>query len=190
MLTLVIYAHPYSKSFNHAIVESVTDSLKKSDSEYRLIDLYSDGFNPAYSTNELALFSKGQTTDELVDRYQQLLTQSERVIFVFPVWWNDVPAIIKGFIDKVMKKKFAYNVGKTGVVGNLTHIKKVTVITTSTSPTWYLKVFSGNAVSKIFMNRTLKQLGMQNRRWINFGGIDNSSVKDRRDFLQKIQSII
>ena len=79
---LNIYAHPYDKSFNHAI------------------------------------FTK----------------EANRLIFILPVWWNDTPAIIKGFIDKVMKKQFAYNVGATGVIGHLKNIQRVEVMTTLPHP--------------------------------------------------------
>ena len=53
------------------------------------------------------------------------MKEANRLIFIFPVWWNDAPAIIKGFIDKVMKKQFAYNVGATGVIGHLKNIQRV-----------------------------------------------------------------
>ncbi len=85
-----------------------------------------------------------------------------------------------------MKKKFAYEVGKTGVVGHLTHIEKATILTTSTSPTWYLKLFCGNAIKKVFINATLKQLGINHITWQNMGNIDKSTAQDRQDFLNKI----
>jgi NAD(P)H dehydrogenase (quinone) len=105
---------------------------------------------------------------------------------ISPVWWNDVPAILKGFIDKVMKMDFAYEVTKTGVKGKLTNVQEAVVITTATSPTWYLRWFLGNPIGKIFVNRTLKQLGFQKRKWIHFGGITNSHPSKREKFLQDI----
>ena len=62
------------------------------------------------------------------------MKEANRRIFIFPVWWNDTPAIIKGFIDKVMKKQFAYNVGATGVIGHLKNIQRVEVMTTLPHP--------------------------------------------------------
>jgi FMN-dependent NADH-azoreductase len=94
--------------------------------------------------------------------------------------------ILKGFIDKVIKMDFAYVVTKTGVKGRLTHINETVVITTSTSPTWYLRWYIGNPIGKIFVNRTLKQLGFQNRKWINFGGITNAKQSQREKFLQEV----
>lgn len=186
MDTLIIYAHPYDKSFNHAILENVEGELMQKEQHFNLVDLYKDHFNPAYTTEELALFKDGGTTDPLVVQYQKFLTNANHVIFIFPIWWNDTPAMIKGFIDKVMKKKFAYEVGKTGVVGHLTHIEKATILTTSTSPTWYLKLFCGNAIKKVFINATLKQLGINHITWQNMGNIDKSTAQNRQDFLNKI----
>jgi putative NADPH-quinone reductase len=64
-------------------------------------------------------------------------------------------------MDKVIKIDFAYKVTKTAVQGHLIHVSEVAVIITSTSPTWYLRWFLGNPIGKIFVNRTLKQLGFQ-----------------------------
>lgn len=130
MKTLIIYAHPYDKSFNHAIFTKVQQILKARKEEFSAIDLYWDNFNPAYDARELSLFKAGKTSDPNVKKYQKLLKEANRLIFIFPVWWNDTPAIIKGFIDKVMKKQFAYNVGATGVIGHLKNIQRVEVMTT------------------------------------------------------------
>ncbi|MFJ6922784.1 MAG: NAD(P)H-dependent oxidoreductase [Lactobacillus gallinarum] len=98
------------------------------------MDLYWDNFNPAYDARELSLFKAGKTSDPNVKKYQKLLKEANRLIFTFPVWWNDTPAIIKGFIDKVMKKQFAYDVGATGVIGHLRNIQRVEVMTTLPHP--------------------------------------------------------
>lgn len=186
MKTLIIYAHPYDKSFNHAIFTKVQQILKARKEEFSAIDLYWDNFNPAYDTRELSLFKAGKTSDPNVKKYQKLLKEANRLIFIFPVWWNDTPAIIKGFIDKVMKKQFAYNVGATGVIGHLKNIQRVEVMTTSTSPTWYLKIFCGSAIKSVFINSTLKQLGMKHIKWLSLGNIDKSSAQRRKQYLEPL----
>lgn len=189
MNVLIVYAHPYEKSFNHGILRRVEKTLKCKKVNFQVIDLYKDNFNPAYTAKELSLFKEGKTTDPNVQKYQQLLKKTDKMVFIFPIWWNDIPAIIKGFIDKVMKKQFAYKVGATGVVGNLKNIKQV-VMTTSTSPTWYLKIFCGNAIKSVFIKSTLSQLGMKNITWINFGNIDKSSENSRQNHLKIISKKI
>ena len=71
--TLVVYAHPYTGSFNHAVLEATTTALDKANRPYDVIDLYADGFDPRYTVEELALFSDGGTLDPLVTRYQELI---------------------------------------------------------------------------------------------------------------------
>lgn len=85
MATTVIYAHPYEGSFN-----------------------------PVYSKEKLALFDQGQALDPSVQKYQ-MIKESRRLIFIFPIWWADMPAIVKGFPDKVLLKQFAYVESKTGL---------------------------------------------------------------------------
>ena len=185
---LIIYCHPYDKSFNHAVLENVENNLRQNNKDYKLIDLYKDGFVPIYDLEEMRLFHTGQTHDPLVKKYLSWLKETPEVIFITPFWWNGIPGMLKGFIDKVMKEGqgLSHTVTKTGIHGELTNVKHTYVFTTSTSPTFYLKLFLGNGIIKIFVNKTLKQLGMQDRHWYNFGGVSTSSVGRRKKYLDKI----
>ena len=184
---LIIYCHPYDKSFNHAVLENVGNNLRQNNKDYKLIDLYKDGFVPIYDLEEMRLFHTGQTHDPLVKKYLSWLKETPEVIFITPFWWNGIPGMLKGFIDKVMKEGqgLSHTVTKTGIHGELTNVKHTYVFTTSTSPTFYLKLFLGNGIKKIFVNKTLKQLGMQDRHWYNFGGV-STSVGRRKKYLDKI----
>lgn len=184
--TTIIYAHPYEQSFNHAILQRIRELLESKGEAYKLIDLYSDGFNPAYTKEELALFNQGKALDPLVLHYQEILKKTGRLIFIFPIWWADMPAIVKGFEDKVFLKTLAYNPTPTGIKGCLTQIREAVVITTSTAPTWYLKFFCGNVIGKTMIGHTLKGIGVGSGRWINFGGMDKSTAQARQSFLDKL----
>ena len=184
--TTIIYAHPYEQSFNHAILQRVRELLESKGEAYKLIDLYADGFNPAYTKEELALFNQGKALDPLVLHYQEILKKIDRLIFIFPIWWADMPAIVKGFEDKVFLKTLAYNPTPTGIKGCLTQIREAVVITTSTAPTWYLKFFCGNVIGKTMIGHTLKGIGVGSGRWINFGGMDKSTAQARQSFLDKL----
>lgn len=150
--------------------------------------MYAEHFNPVYSTEELQLYRRGETTDPLVTKYLKLCQQADTVIFITPYWWNSIPGMLKGFIDKVMKEGsgLSHTVTKTGVKGELTNVKHCYVFTTSTSPTWYIRFFLGNAIKKVFINKTLRQLGFSNISWNNFGGVSNSSLERRRKYLAKL----
>ena len=181
MKTTVIYVHPYDKSFNHAILENYI--AHHDEDELTVIDLYKDNFNPAYDVEELALFKEGKTKDSLVSIYQDILLQTEEIVIITPIWWNNIPAILKGFFDKVFKQGFAYENANLGVTGKLGHIKKVTVITTATSPKFYLKYFAGNCINGS-VKTCFKQVGIKKFTWKHLGNIGKTSPEKRKKFLQ------
>lgn len=180
MQTTIIYAHPYDKSFNHAILEKLL--AKYATEDLAVIDLYKDGFKPVYTREELALFKTGETLNSLVRHYQEQLAKTDKLIIVSPIWWNNIPAIFKGFFDKVLKMNFAYCPTKTGVKGLLTNITSDEVVTTSTSTTFSLRYFAGNCINSS-VKSTLKQIGIQHFSWKHLGGISQSTAKKREKFL-------
>lgn len=186
----IVYAHPWEGSFNHAILTSITKDLEHKRERFQVIDLYKDEFNPAYTAEELKLFNKGETPYKLVKEYQGKLSQATELIFIFPVWWWDLPAILKGFIDKVMLSGFAFleDQEKGELKGLLTNIRKTTVISTSTTDKAYIESEGGNAIQGVFINRTLADLGLRNddTKWVHFSGVNLTTDEKRKMFLQEI----
>ncbi|AFS00512.1 NAD(P)H-dependent oxidoreductase [Lentilactobacillus buchneri] len=188
--TLIIYCHPYKRSFNHAVLEAVISTLASKGRSWKLIDLHQAQFNPTYDVEELRLFHQGKSHDQQTIEYLDDLRRANTVIFITPVWWNSIPGMLKGFVDKVMKEGagLSHTVTKFGVHGELGNIKHGYVLTTSTSPTFYLRFFSGNGIQKIFIHQTLRQLGISHCKWINFGNISNSTLSSRKKYLQQLRS--
>ena len=184
--TLIIYAHPSPGSFNHAVLQAVTDSLDRKSRPYDVIDLYADGFDPRYTPEELALFHEGGTLDTLVTRYQDLLDTATRLIIIAPVWWSGAPSILNGFVEKVMKQGWAYKITVRGVRGKLGHIREVLYLSTSTSPTRHLRRRCGNAIEKVFLGTTLRQLGIRRRRWVNFGKVGKGGKRRHNKHLKRV----
>lgn len=185
----IVYAHPWEGSYNHAILTAITKDLREKNQEFQVIDLYKDGFNPVYSAEELKLFSQGETTYPLVKEYQHQLNKTTELIFVFPIWWFDLPAILKGFIDKVMLFGFGYLEDEEGnLTGLLTHITKTTIVTTSTAEQNFLENEGGNAIQGVFINRTLADIGIKNdlTKWIHFSRVNLTTDGDRKQFLDEI----
>lgn len=75
--TLIVYDHPYEKSFNHAILQTVIAALQSKGKAHALIDLHADNFDPVFRKEELALYGKGETIDPLVEKYWQLLREAD-----------------------------------------------------------------------------------------------------------------
>lgn len=181
----IIYAHPWDGSFNHAILTQVLTNLEANNESYQLIDLYQDNFNPVFSPEELKTYGKGKTSYELVNKYQKMIKESDELIFIFPIWWYGLPAILKGFIDKVMLINFAYSEDDKGVLsGQLTYINKTSVLTTSTIYQSYIK----ESFLSTFMNGILNEIGLttDKSQWINFDEVNLTTDDKRKEYLASL----
>ena len=181
MITIV-YCHPYTKSFNHSILQAVTDLLTERGDEYDVINLYGEGFNPVLDSAGLALYSKGETEDEMVGRYQLALTRAESVIFIFPIWWGMMPAMLKGFIDKVFLKGTIYDTTPEGILIPCLSISKTVVVTTSEEPTAVLEPF----MQGYFTEQVLNTVGMDNVTWLNCDKVKSGSETHRKEFIADV----
>ncbi len=188
MKHLIVYAHPYGDvSYNAAILNHLLSEFEKRKETVDVIDLYKDKFNPVMEEKELALYSSGGFIDPKVGEYQKRIEAADHLIFVFPVWWYDLPAILKGFMDKVLLKNWAYEYSKTGLpIGKLTFIKKATVITTMKSPGWYYWLLYRNSLRYSFIKGTLKFCGMKQVQWFNIAGVEKIGHEKRKAWLKKI----
>ncbi|MCI1985155.1 MAG: NAD(P)H-dependent oxidoreductase [Lactobacillus sp.] len=189
-MKIIIYTHPYAGSFNHAILERLTASFKANHEAYQIIDLYQDGFDPRYSSEELRLFSAGDTPYALVKHYQALIAASDELIFITPIWWHGLPAELKGFFDKVMLLNFAY-VEDPEWRGLLTYIKRATVITTATLTKDYLIKESGDPIQSNLINRVFADLGIapEHTNWLHFGKVNLTTDAVRQQFLEDLPEL-
>jgi NAD(P)H dehydrogenase (quinone) len=106
MRASVYLAHPYEKSFNHAIFNRVNLVLDRLNVETYTHDLYVEDFNPSLTVRELGL---DVSEDPQVLKYADELMASDLLIFVHPNWWGQPPAILKGWIDRVIRPPYAYD---------------------------------------------------------------------------------
>lgn len=183
MKTTIIIGHPYPKSFNYAILERV-----KMKTNATVINLVTDNFNPAMLSNDLAGFSKGQFSDPLVGKYQKILSDTEKLIIITPIWWYGLPSIYKGFLDKVMLKGFAYREENGRLIGKMKNIKETVIITTAEAPKWYIKYFAGNPINAL-KRRVFKDMGLKNVKWVHQGNITKTTQKNRSNFLEYVEKI-
>lgn len=179
----IIFAHPWHGSFCKVIQDTVTEKLDKANKAYKVIDLNKDNFNPVMTESELALYSKGQHKDPLVEKYQNILKNSDEVVLIFPIWWMNMPAILKGFFDKVLLYDFAYNYNNGWTP--LLQVKKTTVITTSEQDTANFPN-AGDPVNDITAN-CLYSVGINNATWFNCDHITSGSDEHRKEFLKQIE---
>lgn len=185
MITIIL-AHPWHGSFCKAILDTAINKLEKDNKAYQIIDLNKDNFNPVLTEAELALYSKGQFIDPLVGKYQNMLTNSTEVIFIYPIWWMNMPAILKGFFDKVLLYGYAYNYENGWTP--LLKIQKTLIITTSEQDTNNFEG-AGDPINDI-TNNSLYGVGINNATWINCDHITSGTDEHRKDFLKKVESLV
>lgn len=185
MKTTIVYAHPWDGSYNRAVLDEVLKNV----SEYYLIDLYKDGFDPVMSREDLALYQKGESSDGHVKKYNRILDDTDEIIFIFPIWWYDMPAILRGFFDKVMLVNSAYLTDESGLKG-IRNIQKTLVLTTSSAATEELIHKFGDPVNGTMLSATFEMVGFHNARWVNLGNIESSTEGQRKAHLAQIKDLV
>lgn len=142
---LIVFDHPYgveasenephNRSLCAAICKSVRAKLVAQGEEVDVIDLIADGFNPVMSREDLVNWRLGKPMSAQIEDYQNRMRTCNRVIFVFPMYWELMPASTKGFIDKVYAKDIMYQSG-AGRFGMQTLVPdmEVVAITPMASP--------------------------------------------------------
>lgn len=190
MNVAVIYAHPYEKSFNAAILAKTIETLKKSGHDVDLIDLYVDHFNPVLTKADLAQYSNGGFIDPMVEDYQTRLKAAAHIVFIFPCWWAVMPAILKGFIDKVFLRGFAFDPSGRFPKGLMKWIKGATVISTMETPQPFYKLLMKQPIKHMFVRGTLKFSGIKKVLWLNHGMVNSGGAPKRDLFLTKVETAL
>ncbi|MEG2338976.1 MAG: NAD(P)H-dependent oxidoreductase [Clostridium sp.] len=118
MNSLIIYAHPNKNSFTKVIADRLRETLEGSGHSVNFRDLYEIEFNPVLTQEDYERLEKGDTPcDILVE--QEFIKEADNIIFVFPTWWESMPAIMRGYIDRVFSYGFAYGSDENGAIGLL-----------------------------------------------------------------------
>jgi NAD(P)H dehydrogenase (quinone) len=188
MRFLVVYAHPVKDSFQSAIHRCVISTLRDVGHDVDDCDLYAESFQPVMSPNERQVYHDitANRTDRLTN-YTQRLVDADGIVFVFPTWWYGMPAILKGYFDRVWLPGVAFEVvdGRTRPL--LKHIVRYAVVTTYGSPWWLNKLLFGDPNRRVLM-RCIRHLVSPHARtmWIAKYGLDNIGYADRKRFLEDV----
>jgi len=132
MKHLIVYAHPHADSFNRAILNTAVDALEAQGHEVVVRDLYALEFQPVLSAADTASMRAGQNPQD-IETEQQFITDADAITFIYPIWWTGLPAIMKGYVDRVFAYGFAYASGEAGIEKLLTG-KKGLIINTHGTP--------------------------------------------------------
>jgi len=197
MRTLIVLDHPYGadawdntphhRSFTAALVHAAINGLTAAGGEVDLIDLHADRFDPVMHADDLAAWRHGQSVDPKVADYQARLATADQLVLAFPIWWELMPAMTKGFLDKVLLKGFAYDQPKPGglMKPRLTNLTSVTLITVMSTPGVLYRVVFGNPITKAVFRGTFRKIGVTHLTWRNHANPAGWSPQRRADTLAR-----
>ncbi|MDE1367706.1 NAD(P)H-dependent oxidoreductase [Bacillus licheniformis] len=184
MQTAVIYAHPNPNSFNGAILNQVIKALEDGKHFYDVIDLYRDRFDPVLLFDEKKRRSDMKRDPETAE-YRRIVKNADHLIFIYPLWWGGMPAIMTGFIDRVFAAGEAYTYqGK--LPKGLLKARTASVYYTADAPSWYLRFWRRDADWVTVKDVMLKFCGVRRVKRLLFAGVKDSSEEKRTQWLDRV----
>ncbi|MFB6366815.1 NAD(P)H-dependent oxidoreductase [Paenibacillus elgii] len=183
---LVINGHPDPQSFCAALSDAYMKGAASSQAEVRSIDLSKITFDPNLKFG----YRKRTELEEDLIEAQKLIKWADHLVFVYPTWWGVMPAILKGFIDRIFLPGFAYKYREnSSMVDKLLSGKSAHLIVTADTPYWYNKLAYGHAEYNVMKRNILKFCGVSPVRVTELGPIRGSSDEKRANWLAKVNQL-
>lgn len=176
MRNLIIYAHPNSASLNHFFKQTVVESLENSGEEVIVRDLNQINFNPVLSLEDMQGQRMGQVAEDIKTE-QDFITWADQIIFVYPIWWTGMPAIMKGFIDRVFSYGFAYRYDQGVQKGLLTGKKAVIINSHGKSNSEYEAIGMDKALALTSDIGIFNYCGLEIQKHFYFDKADKASAE-------------
>lgn len=183
---LIINGHPNRESFNFGICRAYKSGAEASGAEVREIVVADLKFNPNLE------FGYRQRTDlepDLLEAWNKILW-ANHLVWVHPVWWGGLPAITKGFIDRVFLPGFAFKYRPNSLLWDkLLKGKTAHIISTLDQPGWYYRLRYGQPSINQLKKTTLQFCGINPVRSTFIGIIKTSDAKQKERWLGKISRL-
>ena len=163
MRVLVVYCHPVETSFHAALHQEVLKNLRAAGHEVVDCDLYAEGFNPVLSREERLGYHEVPSNRIPLQPYIDRLNRAEAIVFCFPTWCFGLPAMLKGFFDRLFMPGVAFDISDpANVKPMLTHIKRISAVVTYGRPRW-MAWYMGDPPRKIVTRYMLRLTGRRAR---------------------------
>ena len=190
MLALVVVAHPCGDSLTHALAARAEAGLRTAGYAVTLLDLYALGFRAAMSEAERTSYHEDQPIlDPMVAEHANLIKQATVVVFVYPTWWSGLPAILKGWLERVIVPGVGFHFDERSgkVKPGLGHVRRLVGISTYGSPRSAVRLINDNGRRTI--SRALRlSCGVRTRtQWLGLYSVDNSTKSERQDFAASVE---
>jgi putative NADPH-quinone reductase len=181
MRILLVFCHPAPDSFQHTILDHLLARLAREGHEVRTVDLYADGFDPVLDLEAWRAHRQNQAHAAAdVSEHVGALREAEGLILVYPTWWYGLPAMLKGWFDRVWQPSVAFAIEggafKTRYLGRL---KRFAAITTYGSPRWFIERAVGDPARRQVMRGLAQQFARGARScWRPIYDVDNRPKAD------------
>jgi len=187
---LVILGHPGLKSFNHALAEAVREELAGLGFEVIFHDLYRENFPPLLPETEI---SRDGTVDPVVEKHCRELSAADGIVVVHPNWWGQPPAIVTGWVDRVIRPGVAYRFeagdNGEGVPVGLLKAKAAVVLNTSNTPPDREKEAFGDPLDAIWRRCIFELCGVTDFHRKMFSVVVTSSETQRAEWLEEARTL-
>ena len=189
MLIQVVHCHPLTDSFNHAVFRVIVDQLQQ---RHQVIatDLYREHFSPVMTEPERRSYYQPAYAEEEVAPLVQQLRQADGIIFCFPHWWFSMPAMLKGYFDRVWAPGTAFTHDLDGgrIKPLLTNIKLFGVVTTYGSPWWITRIVMQDPGRKVLFRALKPMCGPGVRSfYLAHYDMDRSTPASRQAFAERVR---
>ena len=162
----VVVAHPSRASYCQELAGRAVAGLLAAGHDVEVIDLYALDFRAAMSDEERRAYHDEQPIlDPMVADHAAIVARSELLVFVYPTWWSGLPAILKGWLERVMLPgiAFRFDPDSGDVRANLTQVRRIVGISTYGSPRSYVKAVNDNG--RRTLTRALRMCCGRRARW-------------------------
>jgi NAD(P)H dehydrogenase (quinone) len=191
MLFQVVYCHPLEDSYSHALFRVILTTLEQSGHTVAATDLYRDAFDPAMTREERSSYYQSDYAGAAVSSYTDLLRRIDGIILCFPHWWFSMPAMLKGYFDRVWAPgtAFAHDLAGGRIRPLLTHIKVFGVVTSYGSPWWIARLIAGDPGRKVLMRALKPMCGPGVRSfYLAHYDMDRSTAESREAFMARVRT--
>lgn len=187
----VILAHPDPSSFNHAIAERTVATLKRRGAKVFYHDLYQENFDPLLPVKEIP---KDVSLSPEIETHCKEVSEVDGFVIIHPNWWGTPPAILKGWVDRIMRPGIAYefleNDNGEGVPNGLLNAQKAIVFNTSNTETGREKTVFLDPLETIWKNCIFDLCGVHDFHRKMFNIVVTSSKEQREIWLKEVEDTV
>jgi len=191
MRILVILAHPDESSFNHAIAKAVVECLERNGHDASFHDLYAEDFAPLLFADEIP---KDARLPAVVKDHCEEIRQAEGIIVIHPNWWGQTPAVLKGWLDRVIRPGVAYEFlegdSGEGIPKGMLPAKAAIVFNTSNTVPEREQCIFGDPLETIWRNCIFGLCGVRTFYRRTFSVVVTSTETERKQWLDEVREII